>query len=220
MNLASDACTMAFEMLHCSDIDIQIFEMIVTVGFWGPSSNAVSHHQAIVMLCLSTLPACHWVACRNAGGSCADDVLNICFTIEAAFRIIALGSIYKYLRSPWNVFDFIIICFGYIGYILKDNGGSSGVRALRAFRALRPLRAMSRFRSLRTIIDCFITVRISAAVIIFKTLVDKPSVSFRVNQQMGKEKLESILKSLSKKAHALIRTSSWWAPRLDDDTCW
>jgi hypothetical protein len=61
MNLASDACNMAFEMLHCSDIDIRIFEMIVTEGFWGPSSNAVSHHQAIVMLCLSTcLPATGW----------------------------------------------------------------------------------------------------------------------------------------------------------------
>jgi hypothetical protein len=99
------------------------------------------------------------VPCCNTQCSHADDAFNILFTIEAAFRIFALGSVRRYLASPWNAFDFVIVSFGYVGYFLEDNGGSSRVRALRAFRALRPLRAMSRFRSLRTIIDCFITVR-------------------------------------------------------------
>jgi hypothetical protein len=97
-------------------------------------------------------------ACILTQHTHADKVLNFCFTAEAILRILAAGSFKAYIRSMWNTFDFLIIALGYVGYIDIGNG-ATGVRALRGFRALRPLRTMSRFQALRTIIDCFLTVR-------------------------------------------------------------
>jgi hypothetical protein len=91
----------------------------------------------------------------------ADGTLNVCFTVEAMLRIFACGSLRRYLASPWNTFDFSIVCMGYLSYVdLGDQ--ATGIRALRGFRALRPLRTMSRFRSLRIIVDCFLQARTPA----------------------------------------------------------
>lgn len=98
-----------------------------------------------------------WTILRTANQGVADEALNIAFTVEALVRILALGSFKKYLSSAWNAFDAFIITLGYVSYV-NIGGGTNGVRALRGLRALRPLRTMSRFKSLRTIVVCFLTV--------------------------------------------------------------
>lgn len=88
---------------------------------------------------------------------CADEIVNICFTVEAILRIAAMGSVTEYFSSGWNTFDFVIVSLGYLSYV--DLGQqATGVRALRGFRALRPLRGMKFFRPLRIVVDCFLQV--------------------------------------------------------------
>lgn len=88
---------------------------------------------------------------------CADEIVNICFTIEALLRMAAMGSVRQYFSSAWNAFDFVIVALGYLSYV--DLGKpATGVRALRGFRALRPLRTMKFFRPLRIVVDCFLQV--------------------------------------------------------------
>uniref|UniRef100_A0A8C4KZS3 Voltage-dependent L-type calcium channel subunit alpha n=1 Tax=Equus asinus asinus TaxID=83772 RepID=A0A8C4KZS3_EQUAS len=83
----------------------------------------------------------------------------IVFSIEAAMKIIAYGFLFHqdaYLRSGWNVLDFIIVFLGVFTVILEQvniiqsntaplssKGAGLDVKALRAFRVLRPLRLVS-----------------------------------------------------------------------------
>uniref|UniRef100_A0A8C4L556 Voltage-dependent L-type calcium channel subunit alpha n=1 Tax=Equus asinus asinus TaxID=83772 RepID=A0A8C4L556_EQUAS len=69
----------------------------------------------------------------------------IVFSIEAAMKIIAYGFLFHqdaYLRSGWNVLDFIIVFLGNTAP-LSSKGAGLDVKALRAFRVLRPLRLVS-----------------------------------------------------------------------------
>ena len=84
---------------------------------------------------------CFW--CVNT-----DRVANICFTVEAVLRIIALGSLAKYFSSVWNAFDFCVVSLGYLSYVNLGQQ-ATGVRALRGFRGLKPLRGMTVFKPLR-----------------------------------------------------------------------
>lgn len=93
----------------------------------------------------------------NWGAACADEIVNICFTIEAILRMAAMGSVSKYFSSAWNAFDFVIVALGYLSYVNLGKQ-ATGVRALRGFRALRPLRGMKFFRPLRIVVDCFLQV--------------------------------------------------------------
>ena len=64
------------------------------------------------------------------------------FTAEAAVKIIALGFVRRpntYLRDPWNVLDFLVVVFGWIGLV----PGLNNLTALRALRVLRPLRSIN-----------------------------------------------------------------------------
>jgi hypothetical protein len=39
---------------------------------------------------------------------------NVVFTAEMLLRILALGSVYSYLRNPWNMFDAMMVLAGYV----------------------------------------------------------------------------------------------------------
>ena len=100
--------------------------------------------------------------------------LNVFFTAELLLRMIHVGSLKKYLRDPWNKFDFLLVVCGYGGvvaeqFLVSDSGNGDGsysnsdgssetnaIRALRALRALRPLRTITRFESLRSVVVCFV----------------------------------------------------------------
>uniref|UniRef100_A0A8C9QGH0 Voltage-dependent L-type calcium channel subunit alpha n=1 Tax=Spermophilus dauricus TaxID=99837 RepID=A0A8C9QGH0_SPEDA len=93
----------------------------------------------------------------------------IVFSIEAAMKIIAYGFLFHqdaYLRSGWNVLDFIIVFLGVFTVILEQvniiqsntapmssKGAGLDVKALRAFRVLRPLRLVSGVPSLQVVLN-------------------------------------------------------------------
>ncbi|XP_007456198.1 PREDICTED: voltage-dependent L-type calcium channel subunit alpha-1S [Lipotes vexillifer] len=93
----------------------------------------------------------------------------IVFSIEAAMKIIAYGLLFHqdaYLRSGWNVLDFIIVFLGVFTVILEQvnviqsntapmssKGAGLDVKALRAFRVLRPLRLVSGVPSLQVVLN-------------------------------------------------------------------
>jgi len=82
-------------------------------------------------------------------------VTTFLFLCEAILKIIVTGLAYNkgaYLRSGWNVLDFIIVNISVIG--LFDDGGSlKALKSVRSLRALRPLRVISRAPGLRTIVN-------------------------------------------------------------------
>uniref|UniRef100_A0A8C4L4Z1 Voltage-dependent L-type calcium channel subunit alpha n=1 Tax=Equus asinus asinus TaxID=83772 RepID=A0A8C4L4Z1_EQUAS len=80
----------------------------------------------------------------------------IVFSIEAAMKIIAYGFLFHqdaYLRSGWNVLDFIIVFLGNTAP-LSSKGAGLDVKALRAFRVLRPLRLVSGVPSTSPLTEC------------------------------------------------------------------
>jgi len=90
-------------------------------------------------------------------------VLNVCFTvlftIEMVLKIIAMGFLCSktppeyalsqaYMRSGWNVLDFLIVIISLLSLEVFDTG-VDGLKQLRAFRAIRPMRLVSRYPSLK-----------------------------------------------------------------------
>lgn len=87
--------------------------------------------------------------------SLMDTIFLILYSVEAGFKIIALGFIFNkgaYLRDSWNILDFTIITTAYIPIFLS---GSSSVNlsALRSLRVLRPLRTISSVKELKEILE-------------------------------------------------------------------
>eukprot|EP01065_Artemidia_motanka_P018310 TRINITY_DN2162_c0_g1_i2.p1 TRINITY_DN2162_c0_g1~~TRINITY_DN2162_c0_g1_i2.p1 ORF type:complete len:1885 (+),score=667.97 TRINITY_DN2162_c0_g1_i2:215-5869(+) len=82
-----------------------------------------------------------------------DLFFTIAFTVEMTIKIIALGFVShrkSYLRSAWNVLDFIIVLSSWTDHVPVPFTASQ-VRVLRLLRVLRPLRTMSRVAGLRTL---------------------------------------------------------------------
>ncbi|CAF3829900.1 unnamed protein product [Rotaria sp. Silwood1] len=76
------------------------------------------------------------------------------FFFEAALKIIALGFMLhrgSYLRSPWNVMDFIVVVTGLATISIKKDS-SFDLRTLRAVRVLRPLKLVSGIPSLQVVL--------------------------------------------------------------------
>lgn len=48
-----------------------------------------------------------------------------------------------------------MVSVGYTQFLPTTGGGADSFRALRAIRALRPLRTITRFKSLRSVVVCF-----------------------------------------------------------------
>lgn len=71
-----------------------------------------------------------------------DLIFLIIYTCEMVLKIIAMGFFmraHSYLRDSWNILDFLVVIFGWLSYILKENGISS----IRVIRILRPLRTIN-----------------------------------------------------------------------------
>ena len=89
-----------------------------------------------------------------------DTVFLFFFVFEAMLKVIVRGFIAHegaYLRSAWNILDFIIVIVGLIAFGIEYSDGSSrdlmAVRALRTFRALRPLRMASRAQGMKVVVN-------------------------------------------------------------------
>ena len=70
-------------------------------------------------------------------------VMTALFFIEMALKICAHGFVLMpkaYLRSAWNVLDFVVVVISMIQLVTNDSGNLESLRSLRTLRALRPLR--------------------------------------------------------------------------------
>uniref|UniRef100_A0A915I6P9 Ion transport domain-containing protein n=1 Tax=Romanomermis culicivorax TaxID=13658 RepID=A0A915I6P9_ROMCU len=86
------------------------------------------------------------------------------FTIECLLKIVAFGFILhknSYLRSAWNILDFIVVVSGIITAFptgapksegAVDEGGGLNLRIFRAVRVLRPLKLVSGVPSLQVVL--------------------------------------------------------------------
>ncbi|XP_076859258.1 calcium channel, voltage-dependent, L type, alpha 1D subunit, a isoform X2 [Brachyhypopomus gauderio] len=101
-------------------------------------------------------------------------VFLVVFTIETSLKIFAYGLLLHkgaYVRSGWNMLDFIIVVIGMVSVVLEQmadendkveekvgakpaaKAGGFDVKALRAFRVLRPLRLVSGVPSLQVVVN-------------------------------------------------------------------
>ena len=75
------------------------------------------------------------------------------FTIEIILRFIASGSIRRFIKDGWNVFDLSLVLIGYIPETLIPNASMMmGIRILRVFRVLRLLRAAKELKIIITVL--------------------------------------------------------------------
>ena len=62
----------------------------------------------------------------------ADYIFQALYTLELVLKVLAMGFIFNtgaYMRDPWNIFDFIIVAFGYLPYLnVKLNYGHCDFR--------------------------------------------------------------------------------------------
>ncbi|XP_028967315.1 voltage-dependent calcium channel type A subunit alpha-1 [Galendromus occidentalis] len=80
------------------------------------------------------------------------------FCVEASLKILALGLILhsgSYLRSVWNMMDFVVVASGIVTVIIPDNMDLD-LRTLRAIRVLRPLKLVSGIPSLQVVLSSII----------------------------------------------------------------
>ncbi|CAF2998198.1 unnamed protein product, partial [Rotaria sp. Silwood2] len=79
------------------------------------------------------------------------------FTLEAFLKIIAYGLCLHpnaYLRSGWNLLDFVIVVVGFLSVILVQyNVQGFDVKSLRAFRVIRPLKLVNGVPSLQIVLN-------------------------------------------------------------------
>lgn len=70
-------------------------------------------------------------------------VMTGLFFVEMALKICAHGFLFMqraYLRSAWNILDFVVVVISMIQLFTNDSGNLESLRSLRTLRALRPLR--------------------------------------------------------------------------------
>ena len=75
-------------------------------------------------------------------------------------RVISLGLVHHrtaYLRTSWNVLDFVVVISIWIGWATQTVGGheaeEGNISYLRTARALRPLRSLRMFGSIKKIMN-------------------------------------------------------------------
>ncbi|WP_110113135.1 ion transporter [Bacillus sp. CGMCC 1.16541] len=80
----------------------------------------------------------------------ADRILLWVFTIEIVIRLFAEKPMYRFFKSSWNWFDFLIVLSGHLF------AGAYFITLLRVLRVLRVLRAISVIPSLRKLVDALL----------------------------------------------------------------
>ena len=84
-------------------------------------------------------------------------MFSIVFTLEAAFKLIALGR--TYFEDGWNIFDFSVVIGTWIAFALQTILGlniGSQTTVIRTFRICRVFRLVKKAKSLNTIFSAFI----------------------------------------------------------------
>ena len=84
-------------------------------------------------------------------------VFSIIFTLEAAFKLAALGR--TYFEDGWNIFDIAVVIGTWIAFTLQTIFGlniGSQTTVIRTFRICRVFRLVKKAKSLNTIFSAFI----------------------------------------------------------------
>ena len=109
------------------------------------------------VIILIIIANCVLLALNNPTEESSEFQINIdyffvtAFAVEMVLKVFSLGFIMHkgaYLRSGWNVLDFVIVMISFIGLI----PGIGNYTALRTLRVLRPLRSMNLIPALKTIV--------------------------------------------------------------------
>jgi hypothetical protein len=81
----------------------------------------------------------------------------ILYCVEMILKIIAYGFIMdsgSYMRSSWNVFDFVIVILSIVPFLTdKEEETSFNLSSLRSIRVLRPLRTITKLQRLKQIVS-------------------------------------------------------------------
>lgn len=84
---------------------------------------------------------------------------TIIFLIEMACKIISMGFLFNsvnndkaYIRSYWNIIDFIVVMFSGVD-LVSTNSTFKSFKILRCFRALRPLKVINKNEQLKIIVN-------------------------------------------------------------------
>ena len=88
----------------------------------------------------------------------ADIIFQSLYTVELLIKICGLGFVFNkgaFMRNPWNIIDFLIICFGYLQYLNINNGGFD-LRPLRVIRVLRPIGKITSIEGVSTLFSTLI----------------------------------------------------------------
>ena len=82
---------------------------------------------------------------------------TIVYTVEMVIKLIAFKRLY--FKDNWNIFDFMIVIFAWIGFfaaiVFNINVGAL-TTVVRAFRILRVLKLIRKARNLQKILDTFL----------------------------------------------------------------
>ena len=70
------------------------------------------------------------------------------YTIELVLKLIGYGT--KFFSDKWNIFDFLIVFFSWIDFLLKEI--DYNFSSLRVLRVLRPLKTISNIKKLKMLI--------------------------------------------------------------------
>ena len=130
------------------------------------SCAAVIQHPFFEAVCLIIiLTNCIFIALSDPTSDTQPDwqvisdyIFQGFYSFEICLKVLALGFVFNenaYIRDPWNVFDFLIVMFGYLSYFQMS--GSLNLKSLRTLRILRPLRTVSSINGLRLLMDALIS---------------------------------------------------------------
>ncbi|XP_054168934.1 muscle calcium channel subunit alpha-1-like [Oppia nitens] len=148
--------------LYCLSLKNPIRKLCIAITDWKPFEWLI-----LITICLNCLALGVYTPYPASDTNHRNQILEkieyfflVVFTVECFMKIIAFGLFMHsgaYLRSAWNLLDFIIVVIGLVSTFLASLFTEGiDVKALRAFRVLRPLRLVSGVPSLQVVLNSII----------------------------------------------------------------
>ena len=148
--------------LFCMTLKNPFRRLCIDIVEWKPFEWLI-----LITICLNCVALGVYSPFPNGDSNATNQLLEkieyvflVIFTAECFMKIIAYGLLFHpgaYLRSSWNLLDFIIVVIGLLSTALSTFMKEGfDVKALRAFRVLRPLRLVSGVPSLQVVLNAII----------------------------------------------------------------
>jgi hypothetical protein len=110
-----------------------------------------------ILLCME-MPLSNPESNYNAILAILDRIMTILFIIEMVLKIVTLGFVMgegAYLKSGWNVMDYIIVMVS-IFDLLPIDADISFIKVIRLLRVLRPLRMIAKNKGMKIAVESII----------------------------------------------------------------